>query len=83
MGRKADVTDGPNKLSGKSTDKLEYEPDEANGPTGQSGRITSLEWFESGRTIFSDWFESGQVCDTHRFESEELRKFFLGEGSRP
>ena len=43
MGRKAEVTGGPNKLSGKSADKLESEPDEANGPMGQSGRITSLE----------------------------------------
>ena len=43
MGYKAEVTGGPNELSGKSLDKLESEPDEANGPTGQSSRITSLE----------------------------------------
>ena len=43
MSRKAKVTGGPNKLSSKSADKLESEPDEANGLTGQFGRITSLE----------------------------------------
>ena len=43
MSGKDEVAGGPNELSGKFADKLEYEPDEANGPIGQSGRITSLE----------------------------------------